>query len=522
MKNVKSVKITRKKFVQISLIFLLVSITHCNDNNKQNEAKNIEIFTRTYGYIKYFYPGYEQEEINWDKYLYYGLNKIKYCKSDKELIDSLMSLFKPIVPSINIGKENILSISTIKYSSTDTILFWQYLGLNSSDKDYLPFRNQKVRIANNNLIDSVLFNKIQDSFHFYKFEIGEDLFLEFPNAVTKNNYEKAKSNLDYKNFSKLINSFDIRTISQQDKMLAEVIVFWNVIQHFYPYHIESNLQWNNELNSIIKEIVDYESGKYSDQFLMKLGIAIKDGHFLLQSKAYPQYFLPISCKRINNEVIVTRSFDTLYFKAGDIISAIGDFEVNWLIDSCKSIISGSDQFREYSSCAMFHGSFTADSVIVKLVRNSYPMQIKVKRVNSSTFTVERSHELNKDVCYFDLNDEENIDRILDISSKYNGIIVDLRGGNGNLLPIHKLLQHLTSDTIFPPFKFLIPRIIYPDRIGMTYDEPFQFLEPVSPQYTCKLVVLTSAWDISYIESQIKIIQLYKLGTVIGEQTGGTN
>ncbi len=62
---------------------------------KTNEVDKYFSFARTYGYIRYFYPGDEAASIDWDKFAYYGASYLGDSSSGKfkDDMESLSTVF---------------------------------------------------------------------------------------------------------------------------------------------------------------------------------------------------------------------------------------------------------------------------------------------------------------------------------------------------------------------------------------------------------------------------------------------
>ena len=101
------------------------------------------------------------------------------------------------------------------------------------------------------------------------------------------------------------------------------------------------------------------------------------------------------------------------------------------------------------------------------------------------------------------------------------IIFDLRGyPNSN----HKILNHLLSVEDSSSSWLRIPQINYPfqDKLE-SYDSDGWKLMPIKPYFGGKKIVfLTDNRAISYSESVLSFVKHYKIGTIIGENTAGTN
>ena len=68
----------------------------------------------------------------------------------------------------------------------------------------------------------------------------------------------------------------------------------------------------------------------------------------------------------------------------------------------------------------------------------------------------------------------------------------------------------------------VPRILYPDHAKVSYAEFGWNMKPEQPHFTGKIVFLTDGRAISYAESFMGYIKDFKLATIIGGPTAGTN
>jgi C-terminal processing protease CtpA/Prc len=93
-----------KKFSSLILLLILgfVPIYGFAQLSVRQE-RNLTAFTKLYGYVRYFYPGDEAQQINWDMMAVYGSGQVLNQPNDKALIAALQKLFLPVAPAIKIG-----------------------------------------------------------------------------------------------------------------------------------------------------------------------------------------------------------------------------------------------------------------------------------------------------------------------------------------------------------------------------------------------------------------------------------
>lgn len=117
------------------LVFLLLLIPilllSCGKTG-QDPVKNIEAFAHTYGLVRWFYPGDEVQEVDWDQFATYGISQVVDCGTPAELRHKLETLFTPIAPGIRFSdRAEYQSLTSITPSDTTgmSIVSWQHYGV---------------------------------------------------------------------------------------------------------------------------------------------------------------------------------------------------------------------------------------------------------------------------------------------------------------------------------------------------------------------------------------------------------
>ena len=68
----------------------------------------------------------------------------------------------------------------------------------------------------------------------------------------------------------------------------------------------------------------------------------------------------------------------------------------------------------------------------------------------------------------------------------------------------------------------LPQVIWPDDEGVTYKKMEWRLEPLKPHLTAKMIFIADHRTMDYAESILGFVRHYKLGTIVGQPTAGTN
>lgn len=137
-----------KVFYRFLVVIMIVS-TLLGCQKQSRRVQNIESFAKLYGYVRWFHPSDEAQEIDWDKFAILGIRKVENVKTEKELKDTLFKLFSPIVQGLQISKEKGKLIELKSLIPIDTmgsdISAWQHSGiyLGEQSNNYKSIRTNK-------------------------------------------------------------------------------------------------------------------------------------------------------------------------------------------------------------------------------------------------------------------------------------------------------------------------------------------------------------------------------------------
>src|ERR1035441_7821222 len=122
--------------------------------------------------------------------------------------------------------------------------------------------------------------------------------------------------------------------------IADVVIAWNVFQHFYPYFDIAKTPWDYILPAGLKEAARVKDATEFHRTLLKMVAELKDGHGrVMFSGMKPQGHAPVMAAWIENKYIVTSStVDQL--KPGDEIVAIDGKPAGTVLEDMEKLISG--------------------------------------------------------------------------------------------------------------------------------------------------------------------------------------
>jgi len=317
------------------------------------------------------------------------------------------------------------------------------------------------------------------------------------------------------------------TANHEDVRLADVIIVWNVFQHFYPYFDVVDVDWDSELtNTLQKAMTD----KNEEDFYYTLCVLIaklQDGHGkvrhprVLSQRAY----LPFRVNCIEDQVVVTVSKEPTKVKKGDIIVSIDGIDAEQALLNDGKYISGSPQWRRFNALRQFGCGDKGTKANLTIKRGDEILEIRVERNDISWISEPKRPKIDKiqdEIYYVDLARAEmpEIEEKMDDLANAKGVIFDLRGyPKGN----HDVICHLLREEDISDAWMRIPQIIYPDFENVVgYQNVGWGLKPKQPRIKGKVVFLTDGRAISYAESFMSFIEHYKLAGIVGQPTAGTN
>ena len=514
-------------FILLFPFFLMSCLSQEAIDKKNDEIKN---FAKIYGLVRFFDPSPENENVNWDVFLISSLNKII---REKRVDSKLYSVLFSEVSGNTVVSNNIIE-GKAESISNDCIR-WQYIGLGNANKnDVYTCLRVNVNKLDYPIYDTCYYKLFDDDSCLNSFineRIDEHLYVNISTVVSKENYIKRKNfkniNSQYKTYFPEININDTTTVNR----LACCIDIWNAIKHFYPYR-EKLANWDSKLDSLIE--IGMRNQPFS-KFLLSLKriyYSINDGHAAISERVTKNIFLPpISWTFINDTLIIDNVFcNSTLLKIGDIVLSIDKVNSSKTIHEKENIVSaGTNKYKQYLAAFGCLKGEENSSLSIDVLRGTkiianIPIKRNVPLIKYFTEYINSNpaiQEIEKDLIYINFSKilDSQLDSVLKNINNYKAIIFDYRGyprGSNNLL------SHLIkiNDTTTNWMK--IPKIIGPNYKTCGYQEISWGLKPELPNIGSKVYAIIDSKIISYGESIIGYLSHYKLATLIGEKTAGTN
>lgn len=328
--------------------------------------------------------------------------------------------------------------------------------------------------------------------------------------------------------SEINNSVYVLNASNINLRLGNIINIWNVLQHFYPYFDVAKTNWDDDLKLAIKENYSIKDANSYADLLKRLTAKVKDGHINIWDKGNNvQYFPPIAWKWAGKDLVITSIMDsTLKMKKGDIVKRINGEEPSKYFDKINiNISAGTNGYLNHR--AQTESLIGLKGKPLDLTMENGEKHKLSRNINSSVYYPLLSKRdtiksLGNEITYINIGNAKMkiINEALPLLQKSKAIICDLRGYPTDNV---ELIQYLMTKNDTSSKWMQVPKIIYPDQEKVVGFENHNWgLTPKSPHLKAKIFFLIDGQAISYAESYMSFIEHYKLATIIGQPTAGTN
>jgi len=316
---------------------------------------------------------------------------------------------------------------------------------------------------------------------------------------------------------------------------ANVVVAWNVFQHFYPYFDVVDVDWTDVLGrSLRRALVDRSEDEFR-RTLQRLVAQLQDGHGRVSPSPVLSSEWPFLLERAEGEVIVADTASPSGIESypcpepGDLVVSVNGTPVEDGLRYAKRHVSGSPQYKTRIALRTLAEYVHEYPFRFTLRRNGERVQCQVRRyTNVPTERLRKERRpaafdtLEANTYYVDLTrlPWPQVREKLGILSRAQDVVFDMRGypKTGN----HRIVQYLSRDTL-RSVRLQTPQIIYPDRERLAgYEGGGGAYLPEEPQIDGEVAFLTNAGAISYAEALMGVVEQYDLGTIVGRPTAGAN
>jgi len=313
--------------------------------------------------------------------------------------------------------------------------------------------------------------------------------------------------------------------------VAAIAQAWGVFQHFYPYFDVVGVDWQQTLRPALAEALRTRDRWEGETALRRLVARLHDGHGRVFSQRPPGVlWLPALWVWVEGALLTVPTNEESVIPPGLVVESINGTPVGDLVARLTPTISSAspgwtrhrllDELRQVETNEARLGVRDADGGRQELtVEARPPGHPEVALTPRARWF--NGQQLAPGVLYFNLSGATSgqLRRELRRMARADGVVFDLRGYPDSAG--QRVLQHLTEERVRSAW-WRVPVTSHPDRERVRYSESRWDLPPRRPRVEGRVVFMTDGSAISYAESVMGIVEMLRLGDIVGAPTAGTN
>lgn len=480
--------------------------------------ENLVAFARLFGIVRHFHPSDEAAAADWDAIAVNGAEHVEEAKDAAELASRLRDVFLPLAPTARIQPGDAGAIpSPEKPANAVAIVAWQHRGFGTKGSSI--YRSERIRHA----LDEQPDKRFTDPLQPYRVSLGGGVSASVPLTVFADDARTLPSP------SRAPLRSSPATFSGNDRgtRIGAVVSLWSVLQHFYPYFDVVDVDWPAELQTALRAAASDRDEVAFSRTLQRMMAAIDDGHAGVTHGSMPmRAMLPLRWRDIGDALVITAVGPAASgVSLGDEVVAIDGKAVPQALADAEALISGATPQWRRARALYELAAGTGPAMLTIRNADGIKRSVTLARAGDGDLPSEKRPEkiaeLKPGLWYVDLEriTDADFDASLGKLAAARGIVFDMRGyprvGT-------KPLRHLIDGPV-QSARWNVPIARRPNREEWEWDGGGRWqLTPLQPRLPKNIVFLTNAGAISYAESWMGIVEAYRLGTIVGETTAGTN
>lgn len=498
----------------------------------RQEVGNLAAFARLYGVVRYFYPSDASASLDWDRVASLGVQKVRRVSSVTQLAAALKELVEPLGPGIEIAPH--LPPAEPGRSRDEPLIAWRYRGAGvsgtSTTGPYRADRTTRDKWTSDGDGDAPSTPSgpteavKRERRLFIDFDLATGLKARVPIALTMSEAGvRAERTARLAALRTALTDLTSES-SSPDVRLADVIVLWNALRHFYPYWTETGVDWDSRLEPQLAAAIDAPATMSHRDILRFVMADARDGHgSVVDATSGSPGWLPMQFGKVGEEVVVVAS-EVPAVSVGAVVTTIGESLARDLLAKQSALASGTTQWREVR--ALQELARCTRGVDVNIVtdtgRGAQPASLRCHasppRRESRPAAV--SHP-RPGISYVDLTRARwaDVEPVLPTLAQAAAVIFDVRGYPTDAGA--RVLPHLIGTPETTRWMH-VARISGPFGQIDGWESYGWNLQPAGPRIRGKVIFLTDGRAISYAESVLGYVADLRLATIVGATTAGTN
>lgn len=495
--------------------------------------QNLAAYARLFGYVRHFHPSDQAAAADWDALAIAGVRGVEDAKDPAELAKKLENFFRPVAPTLRVfpaaQAAPTIDLNPPAGATELKQIAWRHRGFGTGAErsTYRSARVTSVPVGGKlpPPLDADLGGGVRALLPMALFADNAGTLPHAP-ASAKNLVAGAAPAAPAAP-AKIRYSAGDRAVR-----LADVILAWNILQHFYPYFDVVKTDWPKALTQALTTAATDKDAAAFGATLRKLIAQLHDGHGRVGGPGQAYFPLPFVWDWVENQLVITVVTDAQGqpIKPGDAVMAINGKPIGQAVSEAEAMISAATlQWLRVRLLQELAAGTPGEPLALEIEpfgqpgkRETVVLQWKSRdlRVNREP-RPEKVAEIKPGVWYLDLARMNNDDWNAALSKikEATGVIFDMRG-YPTFAPV--FLPRLSNKPMTSA-QWHVPVVTLPDRREMNFERGGEWdVKPLEPYLAMKKAFLTDGRAISYAESCLGIVEHYKLAEIVGGPTAGTN
>ncbi len=483
-------------------------------------------FAHLYGIVRWFHPSDQAFEADWNHLAIEGVQSIIHMPEGQPLDVLLEDVFSRVAPTLRVFPTGQLDgiPSTLRKpedASQVHMLQWEHIGLGTEHSPNLG----GIYSSHRRHLSDVISHDTVDPRNPLRIDLPASISAWCATAL----YADSHGTFPQVETSPARVPASTSEIVEYAPMLADAIVVWNVIQHFYPYFDLLDCDWDRVLIETLSNIIAHQADYSLDDLKADLLIPLRDGHASLRSgmPIGPRAIPDLAISQVDGNIVIAASAGSAREQGllpGMRIQRIDDLPVESAVSKTRARFSGGEHRVE--ALALFY-------LLVGDLDSTLELVAETTQGQYETFTLSRTRrtplinhsfdpveELEPGVVYVDVTraSEEDLSLARQQAQNAETIIVDARGYPRNRFWARWLLPSETSS-----MRLRIPVIRAPYHRHIDYKETTMHIAPVDEAaIDSHFVFLINPLTLSAGEHQLSYFKEAGIGTFIGTPSAGAN
>jgi len=404
------------KTIKITLLFFITATLSFGAYSQIADSiyyERLYYTCKVWGHAKYYHSRIAAGEVDWDDALLDALPQIKNATTNQEFNDALLAMLQKASETQS-GSEPLPEVPDSLNNNTD--ISWIYHPIFSNEVSAF--------------LDTII-----------------QRFTPRPNVYV-GVHPWGDNRLNFQDSDKKY--YSGTQYPDECKRILALFRYWNIIHYFFPYKYIMDQDWETTLIQTIPEVVNASNALEYHLAMRVLTVKINDSHSFFYSTTYQiwrgSYFTPFLARFIEGKVVVTKVHSSIsQLSKGDIITKIDGLEINYLRDSLRKYIHGSNEITIENNLIYFILCGNKGSFSLTVLNETGEITLNLSRGGNTSELYEDNtpywREITLNGCRFGIVHmgnlyEEHIPEVADKLNNVDAVIFDIRNyPNGTLWPL---------------------------------------------------------------------------------------